>query len=85
MKIAQEISGARLAAKTHLKSPLLNQTDAEIDAYILNNATNLAEIRVILKKLLKICRDSLIGADKQAADRRPRVKRIEAIKQIKPK
>ncbi|CAB4197151.1 hypothetical protein UFOVP1304_25 [uncultured Caudovirales phage] len=53
MKIKQSITTERATVLDEIKSPLMTQTNLEIDSWVEANVTNLAQARTLFKKILK--------------------------------
>ena len=59
MKFKQPLSAERAAVLTDAKHPLMGKTNAEIDAYVDANVTNLADAKTLFKQMLKMQRNMM--------------------------
>jgi len=59
MKFKQPLSAEREAVLADAKHPLMGKTNAEIDAYVDANVTNLADAKTLFKQMLKLQRNLL--------------------------
>ena len=59
MKLKQGISDDRAASMADSANPLVNRTNAEIDAWVDANVATLAQARVVFKQLIKLQRNVL--------------------------
>jgi hypothetical protein len=64
MKVQQALSQEREAVLGDSKSVLVTKTNAEIDAWVEANVTNLAQARNLFKQILKMQRNILRHASR---------------------
>lgn len=60
MKIQQRISDERRAVLNDARTPGNRRSNAEIDAWVDSNVTNLAQARTLFKQVLKVQRNLLL-------------------------